>query len=412
MTVSVNTKNTFKIQLVLLSFLFLFIFSIHSNASTGNPVNDGTYTIISALSDNKVLDIDHNNTSSGANLQLYEKNGTSAQLFYLKSLGNNNYIICGRNSGKVLTVDNTNKSNVYQDDWTKNQNQLWELIATNDDYYFIKSKYNDLYLDVCGGETTNSTNIQVYPYNNTNAQKFKFCLETSITGRVFTNGASLRLRSAPNTNSDILYNILNGTELPVLGRVYIDNDHWFMTSYNNQIGFVSNTYFYPSYTDIIFQDFISQLYMDTSLLNDSTKPVIEKLGFYIMNFNHGKKYDIKVQSCWESMFPELPYLGLSGIFTFKNYIVHSEALGNLLYGFTGRYLNFSDRTIFQGGGFAASGKTFLNDSNNYYGDSYEDHQCIQAGIRLCSESSGSIDIDLNTIPFLNLYEFAQKYKLI
>src|SRR5699024_244730 len=94
MTVSVNTKNTFKIQLVLLSFLFLFIFSIHSNASTGNPVNDGTYTIVSALSDNKVLDIDHNNTSSGANLQLYEKNGTSAQLFYLKSICNNYYIFC------------------------------------------------------------------------------------------------------------------------------------------------------------------------------------------------------------------------------------------------------------------------------------------------------------------------------
>ena len=42
---------------------------------------EGTYTISTALSTNKVLDIASGSTNDGANVQLYEKNGTTSTKF-------------------------------------------------------------------------------------------------------------------------------------------------------------------------------------------------------------------------------------------------------------------------------------------------------------------------------------------
>ena len=53
--------------------------------------------------------------------------------------------------------------------------QKFRLKNEGGDYYSIHSVLDDNYvIDVCAGKTENYTKIQLYEYNGTNAQKFKF----------------------------------------------------------------------------------------------------------------------------------------------------------------------------------------------------------------------------------------------
>lgn len=61
---------------------------------------------------------------------------------------------------------------LYEDKSTYNQE--WIIKKTEDGYYNIISNCGGQYLDVTGGKKENGTNIQLWPYNNGNAQKFKF----------------------------------------------------------------------------------------------------------------------------------------------------------------------------------------------------------------------------------------------
>ena len=52
--------------------------------------------------------------------------------------------------------------------------QQWIIKEAGDEYYYIISRCNGLYIDVPGGSTENNPQIQMYEGNGTNAQKFKF----------------------------------------------------------------------------------------------------------------------------------------------------------------------------------------------------------------------------------------------
>lgn len=133
------------------------------------------YTIMSALSNNKSVDIENGSQDSGANTQLYTSNGTRAQRFEFEVLQNGNYKIININSGKVLDVQGAgteNGTNVQQYDDNGSMAQQWILEDAGNGNCFIKSACNGLYLDVTGASTENGTNIQVYEGNGSAAQKF------------------------------------------------------------------------------------------------------------------------------------------------------------------------------------------------------------------------------------------------
>ena len=78
-------------------------------------------------------------------------------------------------------------------------------------------------------------------------------------------------------------------------------------------------------------------------------------------------------------------------------IVNREELGNITYGYLGKAMNFPDVIIYLGGGVAAQGKNLydmiVNSAKNlkelkapYYGDSKEDHECIEFGIKLFNQT--------------------------
>ena len=138
-----------------------------------NIINNNTYEIETKLNASKVVDISGGSTSNEANAQLWDADNVNQQRFIFEALTPDTYRIIAKHSNKALTV-NLNNKNVYQKDYTGENNQQWQIIEIGGGYYNLKSKANDLVLDVSAGQANNGQNIGVYASNGTNAQKFRF----------------------------------------------------------------------------------------------------------------------------------------------------------------------------------------------------------------------------------------------
>ena len=140
-------------------------------------IDNGIYTIESAVKSNMVLDISNSSRDNGANLQLWDSNGTNAQKFHVFHVGGGLYEIAPMCSGKRVDVDHSGKSNgtnIWQWEANGTDAQKWYINPVGNGYYNIVSKCNGLCLDVHGSQTEKGTNIWCYGKNGTNAQKFKF----------------------------------------------------------------------------------------------------------------------------------------------------------------------------------------------------------------------------------------------
>ncbi len=176
--IEVNTsKQTFKFKKI-------------TTVTGSNIINDGYYTIATALDESKVLDISSASKLSGANVQIWKSEGTTQQKFYIKHEGSGYYTIKNVNSGKVLDVTwgkTERGTNVQQ--WTSNYTdaQKWVIKKTDDGYYNIISKVSGIYLDVAGGKNVNGTNVQINMATNSANQKFSF-KETKTGIKTIQNG--------------------------------------------------------------------------------------------------------------------------------------------------------------------------------------------------------------------------------
>ena len=81
-----KTNRLFSLLLAALTLIGLFPVADASAASQTLP--SGTYYIVSALDSGKALDISGGSIFNKANLQLYKKNNSGAQLFKIDFLGN------------------------------------------------------------------------------------------------------------------------------------------------------------------------------------------------------------------------------------------------------------------------------------------------------------------------------------
>lgn len=91
-------------------------------------IGDGSYSILES-SNKYSLDIDGASKSDGVNLQIYEKNNSDAQKFYLKRQSDGSYIIIAKCSDKAFTVQSND--NVNQMTNKKSDNQKWILEPAN-----------------------------------------------------------------------------------------------------------------------------------------------------------------------------------------------------------------------------------------------------------------------------------------
>ena len=136
------------------------------------------YYLVSALDESMVVDVSGGSKNDEANIQLYEKNGTDAQLFRIARSSDGYYEIINKGSNKAIDVsgggsdDCTNVWQYHQNGTSAQQWMLYNAVGYSDGYISIMNRCGK-YLDVSGGNKDNGANIQIYTYNGTAAQVFK-----------------------------------------------------------------------------------------------------------------------------------------------------------------------------------------------------------------------------------------------
>ena len=149
-----------------------------AGAGSAQYIKDGEYFIASSLNSDKVLDVNGGSKSNGGNVQIYENNGTNAQIWkvvYDKKGGY--YSLTNKGSGKVLDVNAglaQNSNNIQQYAWNGTNAQKWHIVPTTAGYKLVSAINPNYVLDLSGANTRNGTNIQIYQNNNTKAQSWIF----------------------------------------------------------------------------------------------------------------------------------------------------------------------------------------------------------------------------------------------
>jgi hypothetical protein len=155
-------------------------------------ITDGTYEIISALGPTVALDVKGASDKSGANVQVYTRNGTDAQKFTITNDGDNGTQIACTLSGRCLDLASNqlkNGANVRQWDDNDTHAQRWDIAPDGKNVtiggkeyptYVIKSHGTAYAMDVSGGNATPGTNVQIFSANATDAQRWVFLPVTTF----------------------------------------------------------------------------------------------------------------------------------------------------------------------------------------------------------------------------------------
>lgn len=383
-------------------------------------VNSNWYSIRN-IESRKAIDVAGGKQGSGVNVQLYDWNGTDAQLWQFYDAGDGYYHIKNK-LGYYLDVSGGRTSNgtnvqVYQSNGT--EAQKWKFNLAQGIYKFTTKLNSAKCLDVSGAGTANGTNIQIWSANETSAQFF-YITKLSSGWYSIRNIASQKAIDVtggkPGSGVNVQLYDWNGTDAQLWqfydvgdGYYYIKNKlGYYLDVSGGQTSDGTNVQVYQSngtkaqmwkieladLTKTFFATLLVNLQLDGVFFYENP---LDKLALYFKQFNHGAKYDIKRESSWNNLFADVAYPGFNGVFLFDKRILTPEQLGNIIYGLTGRLLGFSDKTIYQGGGYAASGTKYLHDASRYYGDSAVDHEFISIGIGMSSKIP-TIDLDLSEIP--------------
>ena len=153
-------------------------------SSENRPIADGEYYIKSATG-NAWLDVSGdpkpkgNGYSNESNVQIWDSKTDS---FNVKYISDGYYKIYETTSGLALDVYNptgltfgrgTNVQ-VYDGNNLANRAQLWRIKDEGNGNYRLISNLNGYSLDVNGGLSDKGTNVQIWTYNTSNAQKWSF----------------------------------------------------------------------------------------------------------------------------------------------------------------------------------------------------------------------------------------------
>lgn len=144
------------------------------NLTSISPVTDGTYSL--STIGGKLLDLTNGQTSAGTLIQIWDGNGTTAQKWQLTRQSSGFYKIKNIASNRYLDVrggslSSSTKLQVWDDNSTCAQN--WSVVNTGSSTLAINSACTGFALDVAGGAvSTRASSAQVYPSNDSGAQKW------------------------------------------------------------------------------------------------------------------------------------------------------------------------------------------------------------------------------------------------
>ena len=140
-------------------------------------LSDGNYEIYSLKNTAYGLDIDSAAMHSGANVQLWKRNGTQAQLFNVTHDSKGYVTFTNVKSGKALEVSKSivnSGQNVWQNAKNGSAAQKWIVQKNGSGYIITSALDSNFVLDLSSGAVYVGNNIQLWKSNGSIAQKWSF----------------------------------------------------------------------------------------------------------------------------------------------------------------------------------------------------------------------------------------------
>lgn len=247
-----NSKNGTNIQLYQYNGSKAQLFRFDSFVTASPCVSNGSYYITSSLNGSSVLDVQNAGVNNGANVHLWAKSGVNNQKFSVDHIGNGYYRIIAGHSNKVLDVSDgvmRNGQNIKQWSWANVDNQKWIFVNRGNGYYSIHSAKNrDYVIDVSGGNSNNGTNIWLYQYNGSKAQLFRLDTFTSNNN----NNNSNTNNNTNNTGVRVSLNVPSFKQFDskwkntYIGNRTIGQIGCLLTSVSMKYSYHTNTTTYPN----------------------------------------------------------------------------------------------------------------------------------------------------------------------
>lgn len=144
-----------------------------------DEMSNGTYEIVSSMSNNKVLDIPGGSKNGGAYVQLYDWNGSVAQQYKIQKNQNGYYTIQNVCSGLYLGVQSDWNSmragnRLVQGVNASNKSGQFIIARNSNGYWVISSAWDSRFVvDLSAGKLNNNNKIQMYTGNGSAAQAWK-----------------------------------------------------------------------------------------------------------------------------------------------------------------------------------------------------------------------------------------------
>lgn len=172
-------------------------------------VDRGWYSIHLFKDNNLSVDVSAMSEKSGGNIQIYKYNNSLAQRFFITQKVNGWYTIqnvCSKKQVGITSESVGNGTNILQWEEKNDISQEFKFYRDSDGGLVIYSHAGEnLVCDVKSGKLASGSNLQLYTYNGTNAQKFllKKCEfpgeETEVQEGVYRIYPS----SAPDVSMDV-----------------------------------------------------------------------------------------------------------------------------------------------------------------------------------------------------------------
>lgn len=177
-------------------------------------VPDQWLSISTCNNTNRCVDVAAVSKDNGANVQLWDNNGVTGQIWKFVEESEGVYRIKNAYSNKYLSLDSSHKNeegcNVLQLSSSSGGDQLWRAEVYNNKLMLINVHSNYI-LDCYGGYADNGTNIQVWSRNNSKAQLFVLKPESIRTKgtRTITVG-NVSVTEHTYDNGDRYYEVSEG----------------------------------------------------------------------------------------------------------------------------------------------------------------------------------------------------------
>ena len=201
-------------------------------------IEEGDYIVEAKNNLKKALDVNGAATENGTNIQLWDKNNGSAQIWHIQyNSTTNDYTFINPNSNRALDInggETSNGTNIQLWDSNLSCAQRWKAILDTDNYYtFVSACDNQKALDINGGETSNGTNIQLWDINSSSAQKWALVPAETIKNGTYQFISKLSSTKALDVNGAYKS---NGTNIQLWDKNSSAAQKWKIT-YNSTTGY-------------------------------------------------------------------------------------------------------------------------------------------------------------------------------